>query len=118
MLKASRILSGELELDRLLERSMAVVIENAGAQRGALRLLDDEGELRGEVVADVEKTETLGAGFAQTIVDYCRRTREHVVLSNAVIREQFGSDPHIVATRPRSVLAMPLLNQGLEVKRT
>ena len=43
VLKASQAISGEIDLGRLLDRLMTVVIENAGAQRGFL-LLENRGK--------------------------------------------------------------------------
>ncbi|MCA9687373.1 MAG: GAF domain-containing protein, partial [Myxococcales bacterium] len=121
VLKAARIVSGEIELDKLLQRSMAVVIESAGAQRGVLLLGSGEGSASGsagnqelgvEAAADVEQTETPSTAFARTVVDYCQHTQKAVVLEKAFTNELFRDDPHIAATRPASVLAMPLLSQG------
>ena len=111
MLKAARLVSGEIEVDRLLDRSMGVVIENAGAQRGVLLLKTPEG-LVVSGVADVDQPNDPPRDYAKSIVEYCQRTRESVVLVRAPSDKLFGSDPHIAATRPRSVLAMPLLSRG------
>jgi histidine kinase len=40
IVKATRAISGELELDRLLARMLEIIFENAGAEGGAL-VLDD-----------------------------------------------------------------------------
>lgn len=111
VLKASRIVSGEIEIQKLLARSMAVVIENAGAQRGVL-LLDVDGELHIEGVAEVDQNRAPSTAVAQTVVGYCQRVRKAIVLDQAVDSELFADDPHIAETQPASVLAMPLLNQA------
>lgn len=53
VMKAAQAISGEIMLDKLLARLMEIVIENAGAERGALLLSEDgewvvkaEGEIR------------------------------------------------------------------------
>jgi len=111
VLKAARIVSGEIEQDKLLRRAMAVVIENAGAQRGVL-LLDRDGDLSVAAAADADGAPAPATSYAERVVDYCRRAREQVLLADAATDEMFSTDPHIVATRPRSVLAAPLSNQG------
>ena len=40
-MKAARVLAGEMELERLLEKMLAIAIENAGAERGVLVLEHD-----------------------------------------------------------------------------
>jgi histidine kinase len=40
VIRASQALSGEIQLDRLLSKLMHLVIENAGAQKGALLLVE------------------------------------------------------------------------------
>ena len=111
VLKAARILSGEIEFDRLVQNSMAVVIENAGAERGLL-FLPREGELRVAGAGDMQGSAEPSTAHATTLVDYCQRTRERVVLEEASRSDLFGSDPHIRKARPRSVLVMPLLQKG------
>ncbi len=111
VLKTARIVSDETELDKMLDRSMAVVIENAGAQRGLLLLDDRAGGFSVEGAADTESLEAPCVEYAAAVVEYCRRTREQVVLSDATA-DLFSSDPYISANNPRSVLAMPLVHQG------
>jgi GAF domain-containing protein len=47
-----------------------------------------------------------------SIFSYVARTQENVVLDDAAQSQQFGRDPYILAKKPKSVLCMPLLNQG------
>ena len=105
VLKASRALSGEIELQALLDRAMEVLIENAGAQRGLL-LLDEGGELQIAASSDKEDLD-----YPQTVVEYCRRTGSPVVLAEATGAELFQKDPYIAERRPRSVLAAPISKQ-------
>ena len=111
VLKAARVVSGEIEYDRLLQRSLGLIMENAGAQRGVL-LLSSDGELQVEGAADVETPDAASEAYAGSIVDYCRRTKEHVVLGEAGTDLLFRGDAHLSATRPQSVLAMPLTSKG------
>ena len=119
-MKAGRSISEEIDLDRLLGRVMEVVIENAGADRGVLLLPDAGGQLRieaaGTVDAEAELLQSIPLSGAEdlpvSLVEYCRRTGEPVVLHDAPADELFGKDPHIARARPRSVLAAPLANQG------
>jgi predicted ATPase/signal transduction histidine kinase len=121
VLKAAQAISGEIMLDRLLDKLMQIAIENAGAQRGVFIL---KRESRFVIQADrtvgVESATTLPAPvddqrLSSAIVHYVARTGESVVLNDAAVEGMFTRDPYIVRRRPRSVLCAPLLNQGKQV---
>jgi predicted ATPase/signal transduction histidine kinase len=119
VIKAARILSGELLLDPLLERLMQIVLESAGAQRGALVLVREE-RLVIEAVQEVSSPSTIrlcapveGSALLSTaIVHFVARTRESLVLDDASAAGLFTRDPYVVEHHLRSVLCMPLINQG------
>jgi predicted ATPase/signal transduction histidine kinase/tRNA A-37 threonylcarbamoyl transferase component Bud32 len=120
IIKASRTLSGEIVLNRLLEKMMQIVIENAGASSGFLLLpkqnnwfIEAEGYIYNSDTTilqslPLEKSEQVSAN----IVYYVARTKENVVLHDATQDGNFTSDAHIIKYLPKSVLCMPLLNQG------
>lgn len=124
VIKASQAMSSEISLDKLLARLIQIVIESAGAQHGYLILQRRDRlaiEARGTLGDDdIEVLSSLpldgGAGaparVSTAIVHYVLRTRETVVLHDAVHEGPFVSDPYVIATSPRSILCMPLLNQG------
>jgi predicted ATPase/signal transduction histidine kinase/tRNA A-37 threonylcarbamoyl transferase component Bud32 len=123
VMKSARAISGELVLSRLVEAVMRNVVENAGAERGVL-LLEREGRLVieaewsvGEAAAIPRSGQAAEAGqlLSEAIVNYAARTGESVIVSDATSDAQFASDPYVVAKRPRSVLAAPLMNQGNRV---
>lgn len=119
VLKASQTIAGEVVLADLLRRLMRIVMENAGAQRGAL-LLEHAGDLRVEAEGEVgrEEVSVLGSkpveagGVPAAILRYAARTREPLVLDDAPSDARFASDPYVAAKRPRSVLCQPVVNQG------
>lgn len=128
VLKASQAISGEIQLDKLLDKLMKIVIENAGAQQGFL-LLERKGQWWIEAAGVIEQGTSAAPGtpeittqqatpalesnrLATTIVNYVRRTREPVVLDDASGSSRFAQDPYIQRTQPKSVLCTPLLNQG------
>jgi PAS domain S-box-containing protein len=120
VLKLSQAISREISLDRLLPDLMRTVIENAGARRGYL-LLERDGkmllEARGEADTGefglLPSTPYEGSGvLAESIVNYTARTREAVVLNNAVQEGMFTHDP-IVRMRPvLSILCAPIMSKG------
>jgi predicted ATPase/signal transduction histidine kinase/tRNA A-37 threonylcarbamoyl transferase component Bud32 len=123
VIKASQTLSSEISLDRLLGRLIEIVIESAGAQHGYLILRRRDRlviEARGTLGEDVEVLKALPLDgddgrrslVSTAVVQYVLRSRETVVLHDAVREGPFVTDPHVLATRSRSVLCMPLLDQG------
>jgi predicted ATPase/signal transduction histidine kinase/CheY-like chemotaxis protein len=126
VVKASQALAGEIVLDKLLAKLMKIAIENAGAQKGFL-ILENEGSwtiaasgavnsdqvtILQSLPIDSVDTSTQMPLLSSAIVNYVARTKENVVLNNAVNEGQFTSDPYIVTTKPKSILCTPLLNQG------
>ncbi|WP_437543968.1 AAA family ATPase [Sorangium sp. So ce367] len=120
ILRAAQTISGELVLDRVLERLMGLVLESAGAQRGAL-LLAREGQLLVEATATVEPSSVLvglslpleqSGDVAQAVVRYVARTKEPVILNAAAQDSRFAADPYVIARRPRSVLCVALSHRG------
>ncbi len=118
IIKASQTLSGEIQLDKLLEKLMRLLIENAGAQRGML-LLQRHGALviDARLEADaIEVRQNLSVAESTSlslgIVNYVKRSRENVVLGDASNDGRFNADPYIVRTAPKSVLCIPLQKQS------
>ncbi|WP_019503922.1 AAA family ATPase [Pleurocapsa sp. PCC 7319] len=126
VIKASQTLASEIKLEKLLAKLMKTVIENAGAERGLLILKQENRWLvKAEGKADSNEVNTLRSLpidsvedekqipiLPVAIVNYVVRTRENIVLNNAVEAEQFIRDPYIVATEPKSILCIPLLDRG------
>lgn len=118
VIRASQALSGEIQIDKLLAKLMNLLIENAGAQKGAL-LLIEHGRLfvQAEINAD---TITLQHGMAVeksthlalAVINYVKRTGEKVVLGDALNDSQFNGDPYIARAHPKSILCLPLNKQG------
>lgn len=120
VMKAARTISGEIVLERLIDKLMQIVIENAGAQRG-LYLLERDGKLIVEVERAVGReaafrpgspVEESGDLLSTSIVNYVARTKESVVLHDAAREGLFTSDPYVAKKLPRSVLCAPVENQG------
>ena len=121
VMKASQAISGEIVLDKLLGRLINIVIENAGAQKGALvlesggkLLIEAEGKLEQDNVSllhsvPIEESNNL----SPAIVNYVARTREYVVLNNAVMEGRFTNDPYILTCRPKSVLCAPIIHKSV-----
>jgi GAF domain-containing protein len=118
--RAAQAIAGEIVLPRVVDRLMRIVLTNAGAERGALILhRNDHLILEATLSVNPERVE-VGingpledrADLPQALLHYVARTREHVVLADAMSDARFASDPAMAALQPKSVLCMPLLHQG------
>ena len=116
-LEASRALTGEIVLTRLLARLVEILMTNAGARRCFVILAENDvltvravGDVHREGVDIVDHGElTAYRGLSTAIVQYVVRTREEVVLSGELGGTPFDGDPTVEATR--SALCTPLLYQ-------
>ncbi|MCP4687530.1 MAG: GAF domain-containing protein [Desulfobacterales bacterium] len=121
VMKASRMISGEIVLEKLLKNLMKTLIENAGAQKGCLiletdfrRCIEAEGSVDSgtyEVLRSipVEKSRSV----SPEVINYVAHTGESVVLTDAFREGEFKNTPYVVENRPRSILCAPLTNQGI-----
>lgn len=119
--KASQALSGQIELDALIDALMRIALEHAGAQTALLYLVD-AGPLRLAACAAVEGAgvgvrigpDAAAVGDMQplAVVNYVRRTRERILLADAARPHPFLNDPYLQHLRPRSVMSLPLLHRG------
>ncbi|MCB1168240.1 MAG: GAF domain-containing protein, partial [Leptospiraceae bacterium] len=130
VLKASRAISGEIVLSRLLERLMEILIESAGATRGALLLASDDEQLfvhaRGSVEkrSEGESTRTsiedsdnapeplVQSNLPAQAIQYCARIRETISFDEKNRSDPFQSDANFQIRKPRSAMAAPLVDQG------
>jgi len=122
VLKASQALSREVELDALVLRMLEIVMENGGADGGALLLPEGDGlavvaRIEGGRASVSQRRVPLADAIADdllpgAVVNYVARAREVVVIDDAAGDARYRGDPYVGALRPRSVLCMPLVNQG------
>ncbi|WP_437532937.1 AAA family ATPase [Sorangium sp. So ce726] len=118
-IRATEAISTELVIDRLLERLMRTLLENAGAQRGCL-ILDRAGVLTLEASMTIDPdTIKLDARALQgdsevpeSLVRYVARTGELTVLTDAHRDMRFASDRYFIQARPKSVMCAPMLQGG------
>jgi predicted ATPase/signal transduction histidine kinase/CheY-like chemotaxis protein len=120
VIKASQTISGEIKLDRLLSKMMNIIIENAGAQIGFLILekekqwvIEAEGSIGKESERLVRSTSLESNDTVpDCIIQYVIRTQGPVWLDDAANKGDFKDEPEILQRRPKSILSVPLINQG------
>jgi PAS domain S-box-containing protein len=120
VVKASQAVSGEIELSKLIETLLRIAIEHAGAERGLLILFrGDEARIaaeaktgRGRVEVTLRKTAVSPAELPEPVLQCVIRTREIVILDDALAPNMFSADEYIRQKRVRSVLCLPLVKQA------
>jgi GAF domain-containing protein/HPt (histidine-containing phosphotransfer) domain-containing protein len=119
-MRAAQAIAGELVLERLVERLLRILLENAGAQRGCL-LLNDAGQLCVIAALNVDPdcveiglAEPLGSStrVAASVVQFVARMKEPVVLDDASKAQRFVRDEYLQTHGTRSLACLPLLHQG------
>jgi PAS domain S-box-containing protein len=118
VLKASRMLSQEVHLEKLLEKLMHIVIESAGAEKGLLMQQTASG-LMIQARSGAGGVETMQAvplessgEAALSVINYVTRTQSEVVLGDARHDPIFSADGYIARHRTRSLLCLPIIYQG------
>ncbi len=118
ILKASQALSSEIQLEKLVSSLMQVVMENTGAKKTALLLLQD-GNLMVEALANgIDNVSILSLPLSTfkeiplTVINYVKRSLKTVVLDDATAQNNFSADPYLMQEQPKSVLCTPILIQG------
>jgi PAS domain S-box-containing protein len=120
VIKVSEAVSGEMVLEKLIDSLMRAALEQAGAERGLLILssrdnLQIQAEAtttKGAVTVELRDDGDIEAAIPESLVRYVVRTQENVILDDASSENPFSADPYIIQHRPRSILTLPLINQG------
>ena len=120
VIKVSQAVSGEIALEKLIDKLMRAAIEHAGAQRGLLiGPRNDELQIEAEAATKGEDITVHMRGgvreaspLPESLVRYVMRTRETVILDNASTQTPFSADPYVAEHRARSSLCLPLITQG------
>ncbi len=124
VIKASQALSGEIELEQLLSTLMEVVMENAGASKSALIL--SAGNDLDLIVTAVSSNSTFAPIYTEfpsikleysydvpiSLINYVKRTGEIFGIDDAKAQESLLGDRYILRHRPKSILCIPIANQG------
>jgi class 3 adenylate cyclase/tetratricopeptide (TPR) repeat protein len=117
VMKAARAISGEVVLGSLLSRTISILLESTGAQRGVFVSRDgerlyvevdciaDEGETR----SNEQRSQATPDVLPLSVINYVLRTREPMVLEDAAASATFRNDRYIAARQTKSILCAPIL---------
>lgn len=118
LIRAGQALSSEMDLDRLVDRVLHVVLQSAGATTGALMMNVD-----GKTIVRASKSVSGRAGetnvslddavdLPTSIVRFVERTNRRVVLPDASLDPRFSQDLAVAGRGRLSVLCAPITHQG------
>lgn len=120
VIKVAQTVSGEIILEKLIDGLMRTVLEHAGASRAVLAL----GTETTHVIEAVANTSDGGvvvvlgdvamerSEYPTEILADAMRTGETVIEDNASTGSRFADDAYVRSRRVRSLLVLPLVNQG------
>ncbi|HEX5765367.1 MAG TPA: sigma 54-interacting transcriptional regulator, partial [Woeseiaceae bacterium] len=118
VITVSQTVSGEMILEKLVDRVMRAAIQHAGAERGLLITprgddlrLEAEGTTSPDGVTVRMHDSAGAAAFPESLVRYVMRARENVILDDASSGNSFSAHPYIGQHRARSILCLPLVNR-------
>ncbi|RAV19366.1 AAA family ATPase [Paenibacillus contaminans] len=115
---SAQTLSGEMEMGSLLHMLMRIMLQNAGAEYGAL-IFDHEDRWMVEAYGTAEKLhiESIPLEEAErllpaAIIGYTIRTKEEVVLHDVAGNSMFQRNEYIKNNRLKSALCLPIMHQN------
>ncbi|ABA22458.1 Serine/Threonine protein kinase and Signal Transduction Histidine Kinase (STHK) with GAF and PAS/PAC sensor [Trichormus variabilis ATCC 29413] len=119
ILKASQAISGEIELEKLLSSLLRIIIENAGADKCVLMLLQDNHLLIQGSITQGYKPIMLPSlpvedslEIPHKLIYKVKHSQHTVVLLDATADTTLANDPYIIRQKPLSILCSPILYQG------
>ncbi|MDD1620963.1 MAG: AAA family ATPase [Methylococcaceae bacterium] len=120
LMKSALALSAEIDLNQLMQKIMSVVLESSGAQHGYL-LIKEDNDLVVAAEDHAGKKRTLNGqhisinqtrSISHAIVNYVQRTRDKVLLRDAMSEGEFQNTPEVQTLGLRSVLCLPIIKQN------
>lgn len=115
LIKASHILAEDINLESLVRNLVKVIVENTGASKGMLFLLEED-QLRLKEIYISNGDRYLNPvdyenDFPKTIINRVQENQQIFFLANAY-KEYNISDPYIITNELKSILCCPLIRLG------
>ena len=119
--RAAQAIAANVELEALVGQMVRLAVQNAAASGGVLIEHRDgtlyvAAECRADGAAIVlPRDRRLDAGRARcshAVVNYVSRTQQTLLITDAADDGRFELDEYIAARKPKSILCLPILQQG------
>jgi PAS domain S-box-containing protein len=116
VIRVSQTVSSEIVLDKLTDTLMRTAIEQAGAERGLLiveqRIAAEAVTSGDSILVQLCDEPVTTVALPESVLHYVVRSNECVILDDAAAQSEFVADPYIRQRQARSILCLPLINQG------
>ncbi|MGD0679202.1 MAG: AAA family ATPase, partial [Polyangiaceae bacterium] len=120
VVKVSQAIAGEVVSERLIDSLMRTAIEHAGAGRAVLVLSQgDEHRIAAEALTETDTVAVrlldqpmTASMLPEAVCRFALHAQESVILEDAAAAGPFVADPYVHRRRTRSVLCLPISNQG------
>lgn len=124
LFKAAEAIASEVVLSRLLRRLLSTLIENVGAERAVLILIEDDvARIEGTASAEGDIEVLMGRplfaaggtsdhGLPLSLYNLAVRSGLPVLAADASQDARFARDPYLHRTSTRSALCVPIRRQG------
>lgn len=126
VIKAYQAITSETKIGKLFNKMMNILMENSGAEKGMF-ILNEEGhwyirasgdfktdkfEILDYVVTQAQAKDFNDINIPKSVFNFCLRSKEYLVIEDAQHDSKFGSDEYFERNKTRSVICIPLMNQG------
>jgi predicted ATPase/signal transduction histidine kinase len=126
VLKAAQTISSSIELNELVTNLTQIILENSGAKKSALILLDNDAwEVKAitlinqesnspekiQTIIDSQSLDTC-EDIPRKIINYVKNTRQTIVIDNCQTDIPGAIGEYMLEQQPKSVLCTPITNQG------
>jgi len=116
LIKSSQTISSEINLEKLVEKLMYIVKENAGAEKSILVLFEEgnwyvKSLAEEQILYKNEKIEDCSY-IPKSVFNYVLRTEKSVLIDNASKENDFIQDDYIIKSKVKSLLCIPIINKG------
>jgi PAS domain S-box-containing protein len=116
VIKVSQTVSSEMVLEKLIDTLMRMAIEQAGAERGLLivdqRIAAQAVTSGDSVLVQLCDEPVTAEALPESVLHFVVRTSESVIVDDAAALPALAADPYVRQRQARSILCLPLINQG------
>jgi predicted ATPase/GAF domain-containing protein len=118
IIKSSHIISGEIVMEKLLEKLLKILMEDAGARKIILLLkkreklfIEAEGKTEAHEISVFQGIPIEEYDLPQSVIRFVARTKDFVALDDSSEESLFSRDSYFLNRKPMSLLCMPVVHQ-------